>query len=87
MQGIDVVGVDRGGKVTYHGPGQLVGYPIVAIDDVMAFVGALEQAVVRRWPTRAYPARAGAPPTGATTPACGSRTARSPRSACTSRAA
>jgi lipoyl(octanoyl) transferase len=47
MQGIDVVGVDRGGKVTYHGPGQLVGYPIVAIDDVMAFVGALEQAAVR----------------------------------------
>jgi lipoyl(octanoyl) transferase len=47
MQGIDVVGVDRGGKVTYHGPGQLVGYPIVAIDDVMAFVGALEQATVR----------------------------------------
>ncbi len=47
MQGIDVVGVDRGGKVTYHGPGQLVGYPIAAIDDVMAFVGALERATVR----------------------------------------
>ncbi|MDP9347485.1 MAG: lipoyl(octanoyl) transferase LipB [Actinomycetota bacterium] len=47
MQGVDVVGVDRGGKVTYHGPGQLVGYPIVAIDDVMAFVGAMEDAIVR----------------------------------------
>ncbi len=46
MQGIDVVGVDRGGKLTYHGPGQLVGYPIVAIDDVVAFVQTMERAMV-----------------------------------------
>ena len=46
MQGIDIVEVDRGGKVTYHGPGQLVGYPIMRIDDVMAFVHTMEDAIV-----------------------------------------
>jgi lipoate-protein ligase B len=45
-QGIDVVDVDRGGKVTYHGPGQLVGYPIMAIDDVIAFVRTMERAMI-----------------------------------------
>jgi lipoyl(octanoyl) transferase len=46
MQGIEVIETDRGGKVTYHGPGQLVGYPIVRIDDVVAYVRTLEQAIV-----------------------------------------
>ena len=46
MQGIDIVETDRGGKVTYHGPGQLVGYPIVRVDDVVAYVRTLEQALV-----------------------------------------
>jgi lipoyl(octanoyl) transferase len=46
MQGIDVVETDRGGKVTYHGPGQLVGYPIVRIDDVVEYVASLERALV-----------------------------------------
>ncbi len=46
MQGIEVVDTDRGGKVTYHGPGQLVGYPIVRVDDVVAYVRLLERALV-----------------------------------------
>jgi len=46
MQGIDIVETDRGGKVTYHGPGQLVGYPIVAVTDVVAYVRTLENAIV-----------------------------------------
>jgi len=45
-QGIDVVDVDRGGKVTYHGPGQLVGYPIMRTGDVLAFVRTMEQALL-----------------------------------------
>ena len=46
-QGIDVVETDRGGLVTYHGPGQLVGYPIVRVDDVVGYVRTLESALVR----------------------------------------
>jgi lipoyl(octanoyl) transferase len=45
-QGIDVVPTDRGGKVTYHGPGQLVGYPIVAITDVLAYLRTMEAAII-----------------------------------------
>jgi lipoyl(octanoyl) transferase len=43
--GIPVVDVDRGGKITWHGPGQLVGYPIVRLADpidVVAYVRRLE---------------------------------------------
>jgi lipoyl(octanoyl) transferase len=46
MQGIEIVATNRGGKVTYHGPGQLVGYPIVSVEDVVAYVRLLEQAIV-----------------------------------------
>jgi len=45
-QGIETVETGRGGKVTYHGPGQLVGYPIVRVDDVVEYVHRLEDALV-----------------------------------------
>jgi lipoyl(octanoyl) transferase len=45
-QGIDVADSDRGGRVTYHGPGQLVGYPIVSTRDVLVYVRALERALI-----------------------------------------
>ena len=47
--GTPVVDVDRGGKITWHGPGQLVGYPIVALPDgvfVVDYVRRLEAALM-----------------------------------------
>jgi lipoate-protein ligase B len=58
MQGIDIVQTDRGGKVTYHGPGQLVGYPIVGVDDVVAYVRAVERALVAALAEEGIAARA-----------------------------
>jgi lipoyl(octanoyl) transferase len=46
-KGIDVLDTDRGGRLTYHGPGQLVGYPIMAIADVGRFLRTIEDAIVR----------------------------------------
>jgi len=43
---IPVLHVDRGGQVTYHGPGQLVGYPIMQIDDVLVYVRTMEGALI-----------------------------------------
>ncbi len=45
-RGIELVDVDRGGRVTYHGPGQLVGYPIVRTGDVVAHVRTMERAMI-----------------------------------------
>src|SRR5258708_21384304 len=45
-QGIDIVDSDRGGKLTYHGPGQLVGYPIMRIDDVIGYLRTMESAMI-----------------------------------------
>jgi lipoyl(octanoyl) transferase len=45
-KGIELHETDRGGRVTYHGPGQLVGYPIMAVTDVIAHLRSMEQAIV-----------------------------------------
>jgi len=47
--GTPVIDVDRGGKITWHGPGQLVGYPIVKLADpvdVVQYVRRVEQALI-----------------------------------------
>ncbi|BCL13093.1 lipoyl(octanoyl) transferase LipB [Micromonospora sagamiensis] len=49
MDGTPVIDVDRGGKITWHGPGQLVGYPIVRLPDpvdVVAYVRRTEQLLI-----------------------------------------
>jgi lipoyl(octanoyl) transferase len=52
-RGIEVVAVERGGDVTYHGPGQVVGYPVLALDglpggrDLHRYLRDLEQALIR----------------------------------------
>ncbi|RCW44085.1 lipoyl(octanoyl) transferase [Halopolyspora algeriensis] len=50
QDGTPVIDVDRGGKITWHGPGQLVGYPILQLADpidVVDYVRRLEQALIR----------------------------------------
>jgi lipoyl(octanoyl) transferase len=47
--GAPVIDVDRGGKITWHGPGQLVGYPIIALEeplDVVNYVRLIEDAMI-----------------------------------------
>ena len=47
--GTPVIDVDRGGKITWHGPGQLVGYPLIKLAepiDVIDYVRRLEQALI-----------------------------------------
>jgi lipoyl(octanoyl) transferase len=50
LDGTPVVAVTRGGEITWHGPGQLIGYPIVKLPepmDVVAYVRRLEEALIR----------------------------------------
>jgi lipoyl(octanoyl) transferase len=50
LDGTPVIDVDRGGKITFHGPGQLVGYPVVALPShvyVVDYVRRLEEALIR----------------------------------------
>jgi lipoyl(octanoyl) transferase len=60
-QGIEVVETDRGGLVTYHGPGQLVAYPIVDLkgygDDIHAFVRGLERTIIESLGGHGVPAQ------------------------------
>jgi lipoyl(octanoyl) transferase len=79
MQGIAVHDTDRGGRVTYHGPGQLVAYPIVDLgaygDDVHEYVRRLERVAISALGEHRVPAQTiegltgvwteGAPPGGA----------------------
>ena len=50
-EGIAVLDVDRGGDITYHGPGQLVGYPILRLKDygigVVHYIRCLEEVLIR----------------------------------------
>ena len=55
--GIEFYPTNRGGDMTYHGPGQIVGYPIVDLRewkrDVVAYVRGMEQVSSMRWPSSA----------------------------------
>ena len=59
-RGIEVVRIERGGEVTYHGPGQLVAYPILALTDrgllIRPFVRALEAAMIATCAAHGVPA-------------------------------
>jgi lipoyl(octanoyl) transferase len=59
FDGTPVIDVDRGGKITWHGPGQLVGYPIVRLPnpiDVVAYVRRLEGILIATLETLGIPA-------------------------------
>jgi lipoyl(octanoyl) transferase len=58
-EGVEVVKTNRGGDITYHGPGQLVGYPIVSLaphKDLHAYLRFLEQVLINTLATLGLPA-------------------------------
>jgi lipoyl(octanoyl) transferase len=61
INGIPVLSTDRGGSVTYHGPGQVVGYPILRLrtycDGPKAYVNRLEEVLIRALDPLGVPAR------------------------------
>jgi lipoyl(octanoyl) transferase len=60
LDGTPVIDVDRGGRITWHGPGQLTGYPIVALPDpvdVVAYVRRLEGALIEVCATFGVPTK------------------------------
>lgn len=67
-EGVDVFEVERGGDVTFHGPGQLVGYPILDLTghrrDLHWYLRALEQALIEALTTLGIPAECQAPHSG-----------------------
>jgi lipoyl(octanoyl) transferase len=80
VDGTPVIDVDRGGKITWHGPGQLVGYPIVTLPDpvdVVAYVRRMERMLMTvcgelglaTLPGEALPAADGIPRSGVWVPA------------------
>jgi lipoate-protein ligase B len=64
-RGVELVWTDRGGDATYHGPGQLVGYPIVDLaalgSDILRHIRGLEQSLIAYLRTLGVDSEAGAP--------------------------
>ncbi len=83
--GVEVHEIDRGGDITYHGPGQVVGYPIVDLRewkrDVVAYVRGIEQVIIEALARFGIESRTEAGATGVWT-----ARGRSARLACTSAA-
>jgi lipoyl(octanoyl) transferase len=57
-RGIQTLPTDRGGRVTYHGPGQLVGYPVMEVKDVHSYLRTMEAAIIGALAGEGIPARA-----------------------------